>query len=228
MFPHQFSCDIAPVLRQSGISAAFLAVYGLRNADNDAAFQLLKEQVEQRRLGEISRESLKSDAMLAGFRRLHEVIGVSNKRNIAAPESLQDFLLRTGHLPHINLLVDIYNLISAQTSLSLGAHDLRKITGGVHLRITDGSEHFIPLGADEAKVVRAGEYAYIDDAGDILCRLEVRQAEKTKITMDTTDAFFIVQGNAATTADYIRAATRQLIELLLRFCGGREEVLLMP
>lgn len=217
--------QVASEVRALGVVARFFALYGLRNAATHAEFQLLTTQSEQRLLAEFTPERIKTDPILAGYRRLHEAVGCSNKRNIAAPESLLLFLLRTGALPQINLIVDIYNLISAQTRLSLGAHDIRQVSGAVQLRLTDGSERFLPLGAEEPKLVRAGEYAYIDDARDILCRLEVRQAEKSKITLETTDAFFIVQGNAATNDAYLDAATSELIALLQRFCGGTVELL---
>lgn len=51
-----------------------------------------------------------SDPVLTGFKRMHEAIGHSNRETVAAPEVLLNMLLRTGNLPQINLLVDIYNL----------------------------------------------------------------------------------------------------------------------
>jgi DNA/RNA-binding domain of Phe-tRNA-synthetase-like protein len=106
-------------------------------------------------------------------------------------------LLKHGQLPRINLLVDIYNLVSVKTHLSLGAHDRQKLGGDVHLKLTTGTERFWPIGTNELYPVKPGKYAYVDDDNDIICRLEVRQVEKTKVLPDTTACFFIVQGNPA-------------------------------
>lgn len=144
---------------------------------------------------------------------------------MAAPESLLKFLLRTGTLPKVNVLVDIYNLVSVETRLALGAHDIARIEGNVRLRLTDSSERFWPLGAPEAKPVPSGECAYVDDSNDILCRLEVRQVEKTKVALDTTEVFYIVQGNSATSGVHIQASTQRLITLTKRFLGGSERLL---
>ncbi len=106
-----------------------------------------------------------------------------------------NMLLKNGYLPNINLIVDIYNLVSVMTKLALGAHDLDSIKGDVSLRLTNGSETFLPIGYNKNKPISRGEYAYIDDNNDVLCRMEVRQVEKTKVTESTSNCMYIVQGN---------------------------------
>jgi len=216
-------CDIAPEVQRLGATAAFVRLRNVCNRDSDAEFEALKAQVVGEVLANLSPEAIATDPVLLGYRQLHEAVGRSNKKNVASTEALLKLLLETGRFPHVNLLVDCYNLVSLKTRLSLGAHDLAQVTGGIHLRITDGSEHFLPLHGTEAKPVAAGEYAYIDDANDVLCRLEVRQAEKTKITTATTDCIMIAQGNALISQDTLRAATEEMVALAKRFCGGEEE-----
>jgi DNA/RNA-binding domain of Phe-tRNA-synthetase-like protein len=99
------------------------------------------------------------------------------------------------------------------------------VNGSIQLRLTTGGERFHPLGAVEPKAVHEGEYAYVDDSNDILCRLDVRQAEKTKITMDTRECFYIVQGNPNTPSSLVRATAEHLITLTKRYCGGEERML---
>ena len=45
---------------------------------------------------------------------------------------------------------------------------------------------------------------------EVICRLEVRQSEKTKVTSATRDVFLIVQGNAATPPDTVQAGHDRL------------------
>lgn len=215
---------IAEEVRAFGVVGAVFTLRDLRNRATDPAFAALKAQTLDNLRRTLMRESLQADPVLAGFRRLHTALGISNKRNVAAPEALLKLLLETGRFPHINLLVDLYNLYSLRTRLSLGAHDLAHISGNVQLRLTDGSEHFLPMGAGEPRSIAAGEYAYADDR-QVLCRLEVRQCDATKVTLDTTDALVIMQGNAATPPATLHAAMRELIALLQHYCGGEAEVL---
>ncbi len=108
--------------------------------------------------------------------------------------------------------------------MSLGAHDVKKIDGNVTLRLTDGGERFVPLGKDEPEPIAAGDYCYVDDSGDVLCRLEYRQADKTKVMLSSDTCFYIVQGNENTPDDYTMNAAEHLIDLTKRYCGGKERI----
>lgn len=228
MIRNNISFDVSSEVLALGIRCACFVVSGLHNKEYDSVFETEKNESIEHILDGFLPEHLQQDPVLAGFRELHTAIGTSNRKCISASETLLKGLLRTGTLPRVNLLVDIYNLISAKTRLSLGAHDTTGITGGVHLRITNGTESFHPLGDIQAKQAKPGEYAYIDDNNDVLCRLEVRQVEKTRITTDTTQAFFIIQGNSATSPEYITSTVQQLIDSIKWYCGGRESMLYLP
>lgn len=162
----------------------------------------------------------KEDAILQGFRDLHTKVGRSNRDYIASPEVLLKNLLERNRFPRINAVVDMYNIISLKTQLGLGAHDIEKVQGNITLRLTDGTEHFLPLGKTEEEKVFPGEYAYCDDGNNILCRLEVLQIEPTKITENAQDIFFIIQGNANTTNAYVKQAAEELCQTITRFLGG--------
>ena len=221
----QFQFDISDAARSLGIKAICFVIEGVRNQQTHPEFEAFRSQTLAETAKDLSPEVFETDPILIGFRDLHDAIRRSNRKNVASPESLLKLVLKTGGLPQVNLLVDIYNLMSVKTRLSLGAHDLTAINGNVHLRLTDGSETFWPMGSEKPKVVSPDEYAYIDDGGDVLCRLEVRQCDKTKITLDTTAGFFIVQGNANTPDDYLHEATNELLSLIKQFCGGEGRML---
>ena len=91
--------------------------------------------------------------------------------------------------------------------------------------LTDGSEKFLPLGSSEYKDIGPGEYSYIDDSNEIICRLEVRQVEKTKIKLSTKNCFYIIQGNEYTDRNYIKGAVDELISLTSKYCGGKQKIL---
>ncbi len=208
-----------------GLNVACFIVEGINNKESTPEFESYLEQETNGLLRDLTSEKIKNDPILQGFRLLHQRADVSNRKNISAAENLLKMLLKHGQLPRINLLVDIYNLVSVKTRLSLGAHDLQKLGGDVHLKLTTGTERFWPIGTNELSPVKPGEYAYVDDDNDIICRLEVRQVEKTKVLPDTTACFFIVQGNPATSPACLQAACAELIELITRFCGGQERML---
>lgn len=225
---HNLTFDVSDDVLNLGLKVACLVMEGVQNTEHQPNFDVYLEQQTNQILEEITREDLKNDPVLQGFRLLHERIGCSNRKNIAASENLMKFLIKAGHLPRVNLLVDIYNLVSIKSHLALGAHDINYISGNVHLKMTAGNEGFRPIGNPGPEPVKPGEYAYIDDNNDVICRLEVRQVEKTKVTLDTKDCFYIIQGNPATSPKDLKAAAENLVELTKRFCGGQEHILYKP
>jgi DNA/RNA-binding domain of Phe-tRNA-synthetase-like protein len=212
-----------------GVTGVYFAMGDLENREYDPTFDdLCREVVDQFLDRDSADRDPTSDPVLAGFRDLHTAVGRSNRQNVASPENLLRIIQRSGRLPRVNLLVDIYNLVSVRTRLALGAHDIARVSGNIRLALTDGTERFVPLGSAEAKPVHAGEYGYIDDAGDVICRMEVRQVEKTKVELTTTECFYIVQGNSATNAEYVWAAAHELITLTKEYCRGNERILYGP
>ena len=189
---------LAPEVASLGLVGDYYNIFGLKNVLKNDEFEKLKAKTLGGLKEKYTAETQTNDPVLAGFRELHTKVGRSNKRFVSSPENLVGMFLRNGTIPSINLVVDIYNLVSLESRLALGAHDISKIDGNITLKITNGTEKFLPLGKTESEIVPSGEYSYVDDSNEVICRLEYRQVEKTKVTLDTRDCFFIIQGNAAT------------------------------
>ncbi len=206
-----------------GVRVATLRIEGVTNKKSSVEFEAFCRQEVAAIIHDLTSEKIANSPILQGFKRLHDKVKASAQN--AASENLLEILLRTKKLPQINLLVDIYNLVSCKTLLALGAHDVSRIQGNVTLRLAKGDELFVPLGSKEREAVPAGEYCYIDDSNEVICRMEVRQVEKTKVTPLTTDCFYIVQGNQATSPEYIKKACDELMALTQRFCGGSPKIL---
>ena len=213
--------DVSQDVLNLGVRVKVIAIAGLNNKDTAPAFEQIKDQAVNHILAQLSAVPIADDPILRGFREIHSAISFSNRNFPAASESLLEYIRKNRTLPHINLLVDIYNLVSVQTRLSLGAHDLAHVSGDIHLRMTTGTEKFIPLGSAEPKPVRTGGYAYIDDDNEVICFMEVKQVEKTKATLATRECFYIIQGNKQTDESTVQAAVDQLVDLTTRFCGGQ-------
>lgn len=222
---NQLYFEFSETTKALGIVGCYFVMRGMKNSATNEEFQKLAQAELDEIRSSLTELAIQSDGVLAGFRLLHQKVNCSNRKHVASPENLLGMLLRNGRLPTINLIVDIYNLVSCQTRLALGAHATDKVEGGVELRLTKGDELFVPLGSDKPKPVGRGEYAYVDRSNEIICRLEVRQVEKTKVTLDTTSCFYIVQGNSNTPPMLVRMATERLIELTQRFCGGTVDML---
>jgi DNA/RNA-binding domain of Phe-tRNA-synthetase-like protein len=208
-----------------GVKIITARVSGIKNIKNTPELDLYINSELEKIKAKWEGESFKENPILLGFRELHAKVGRSNRDYPSSPEVLIRMLLEKGRYPRINCVVDIYNLFSLKTQLALGAHDINFINGNVTLRLTKGDEKFQPLGSSENVKVLPGEYSYIDDENNIICRLEVLQVEPTKITLGSQDIFLIIQGNSKTTKSYIKDTTDELLEVLIRFCGGKATLL---
>lgn len=208
-----------------GVKGIMSKISNIKNSKNSPEFdKYLENELENIKQQWVGKD-YKIDSVLQGFRTLHEKVKRSNRKYPASPEELVRLFIETGRFPRINLLVDIYNLVSLKTRLALGAHDIDKVIGNITLRLTNGTEKFLPLGSKELIAVPAGEYSYIDDGNNIICRMEVLQVEPTKITKETTDVFLIVQGNSNTDQTYIKSGVNEVLNLINKCCGGSSTLL---
>ena len=210
---------------ESGVKIIFPTVENIDNTGESPEWNAYRE----RRLGELYEQysglDVHSDPILEGFNILHDNVGVKRRKNIPASENLIKLLLKNHGMFYINKAVDIYNLISLETKLALGAHNTDRVSGDVSLRFTDGSEKYIPLGQEEPVPVAPHEYCYCDDDNEVLCRLEIRQVHKTRVDESTRNIFYIVQGNEATPDSLLTETAERIIEQTVKYCGGNGRII---
>lgn len=212
-------------IHKLNIVVNFIVFKNIRNKKSDQSFNSYQQHVLSDVNSRLSKEMLKQDPVLEGYRDLRTKLGISRSKYICSSEALIKFLLKKETLPQVNLLVDIYNLLSVKTHVSIGAHELEMIEHHLDFRFTNGDEKFIPMGCDEPIEIKKGEYAYIDGSNEVLCRLDHRQCHKTRTSESTQSCLLIVQGNPNTTTEKINSVTEELVILVKEFCGGSAEII---
>lgn len=165
---------------------------------------------------------------VAPFQELLRRVGVNPRREQPSVERLLLYALKRGDLPAVNSLVDAYNLVSVRSCCSLGAHDLDRIALPVTLRLLTGQESFTPLGGEAAVPVAAGEYGYVDAQNRVLCRLDILQAEFSKVTPQTTQVLLIIEGTATHATEQLRQTCADVIDRVIHHCSGTAEVVAFP
>lgn len=204
----------------SGVKILFATVNGINNHGVNESWLEYRENRIAELYNEYKDIEISSDPILEGFNILHDNVGVKRRKNIPASENLIKLLKKRGDMFYINRAVDIYNIISLESKLALGAHDMDKTDGNVTLRFTNGTEKFIPLGQSEPVPVSPHEYCYCDDSNEVLCRLEIRQVNKTAVNEDSQNIFYIIQGNAATPDELLKMTAEKIIDTTVKYCGG--------
>lgn len=209
----------------AGVKILFAAIYKIDNHGENPEWAAYREKRLEELYEAYADLDVHEDPILEGFNLLHDKTGVKRRKNIPASENLIKLLKKNHGMFYINQAVDIYNLISLESKLALGAHNIDRTEGSVTLRFTNGTERFLPIGQTEPVPVAAHEYCYCDDANEVLCRLEIRQVEKTKVDETAQNVFYIVQGNEATPDQLLRDTAQRILDLTTHYCGGTGEII---
>jgi len=210
----------------SSVKILFCVMEGIDNTRVSEEWNACRNQKIQELYEQYKDMDVHADPILEGFNILHDKTGVKRRKNIPASENLIKLLVKHQGMSYINLAVDIYNLISLESRLALGAHNMDKVDGNVTLRFTDGTERFVPIGQSEPLPVKPHEYCYCDDANEVLCRLEIRQVEKTKVDEAAKNVFYIVQGNEAASESLLKETAQKIIDTTAKYCGGSGRIVI--
>jgi DNA/RNA-binding domain of Phe-tRNA-synthetase-like protein len=163
---------------------------------------------------------------IAPWRHAYQTFGVKPSKYRSSIESLLR-AARAQRIRGVNPLVDLYNIVSLTHLLPCGGEDLAAVRGDIRLGLAAGGEDFVPLGAQEAEPPRAGEVIYRDDAG-VICRCwNWREADRTKLTPATTDAFLCIEALPPNGEPQLRAACVELAALAHTQLGASTTVELL-
>ncbi|MGO3733037.1 MAG: B3/B4 domain-containing protein [Vagococcus sp.] len=183
----------------------------------DAAAELTPAFLEEldlqvKRAESMDLDILRENTIVNGYRELVQSVNRSLKKYPPAAEALIKTIQRKGAMPKINSIVDIYNLETVRSYLSIGAHDLTKIDFPLEFTVSKKEDIFYPIMSNEKKVADY-DFVYRDQKG-ILAYLGCRDSENYKINEDTTDILFVIQGNAYTTTEYRLDALQRILDQL--------------
>ena len=206
-------CTVTEQVSALGVNVIFLSI---SNIDDSFFTNSLKNEIEhyyKTFTDSCSFEEIANESSIKGYQLLHEKVGAADKSLVASPESLMKILFKHKTLRSINPIVDAYNYIAIKNRVSIGAHDMEQIEGNVDLRLSEGDECFIPLGKNKPQPINAGEYCYIDDANEVICRLDCRQCDKTKTSANTKSCLFIIQGNEFIPSTLLNSTADELLDI---------------
>ncbi len=156
---------------------------------------------------------------IAPWREAYRAFGIKPAKQRSSIENLLRSAV-AGNVRSINPLVDLYNAVSLRHLLPCGGEDLRAIAGAIRLTRAAGGEQFVPLGSAEPQPPQPGEVIYRDDTG-VICRAwNWREAERTKLTEATTDAFLCIEALPPTDEAALRVACDELAALMTDHLSG--------
>ena len=131
--------------------------------------------------------------VIQGYTDMLQSVGRSTKKYMPTVPAL------IRNIPHINSVIDIYNVESLRSLLAIGGHDLGKVDEPIEFAVSKKEDVFLPILSTEKHVAKT-DYMYRDLKG-IMAWLDVRDGENYKFDDGTKNAIFIIQGNANTSVE---------------------------
>lgn len=134
--------------------------------------------------------------------------------------SLENLLKRVLHGNPVGSIlpsVDITNAISLKYAFPIGAEDVEKIDGDLHLGVMNGDEKFIPIGSEEDEPPYEGEIAYRDNYGAVCRCLNWRDGIRTEITDDTNYEFIVMECVEPDRLEELKKALDDLANLMCSY-----------
>jgi DNA/RNA-binding domain of Phe-tRNA-synthetase-like protein len=166
---------------------------------------------------EFSRPSWANDH-LAAWREAYKAFGSKPQRTPSSAEALWRRIERDGAISAINAVVDLYNAISLRYAVPVGGEDLARYQGAPRLLRAKGDEVFEATrdGQPIDEIVDRGEVIWRDDLGVTCRRWNWRQTARTRITLSSTEMWFIIERLEPMPIEALQAAGGELTAGLRR------------
>ena len=149
------------------------------------------------------------------------------KTKKGARSSIEALLKRVhngNHLGTINPLVDIYNCISLRYALPCGGEDIDTFASDIRLTKAIGNENFVTLGTDKSEPPYEGEIIYKDNEGAICRCWNWREAVRTMLTENTTNAFLCIELTDESRLIEFQDALKELAKTVQDNLGGTSKI----
>ncbi|PYE55451.1 B3/B4 domain-containing protein [Deinococcus yavapaiensis] len=202
--------------------ALVLTARDLTNGPSDARSDALLREAEEHVRRIFTSLALPEHPHIAAWREAYRAFGVKPQRTLNSAEALISRVLKGGELPRVNRLVDAYNAASVRFVVPCGGEDLDRVVGRVTLKFASGAEPFDSTkdGAPFVDRPAQGEVVWADERG-VTCRAwNWRQGTRTRLTEETTRAYFLFDALAPMTREESGAAGDALEEMLHALSSG--------
>lgn len=218
--PLQISPAVAE--RFPGYRGLVLVATGLTNGPSTERSVALLREAEVHARQQFAATPPAQHPHLMAWQDAFRAFGMKPKKTLNSAEALISRVVKGGELPAINRLTDAYNAVSVRFVVPCGGEDLDHVVGPVTLKVADGTEPF-ETNKDGQPVVDhpvPGEVVWADEAG-VTCRAwNWRQGTRTRLSDDTTRAYFLFDALTPMTAEALDRAGDELERLLAELAPG--------
>ena len=164
-------------------------------------------------------KKVKEEPNILPYREAFRALGINPNKYLCSIEALFTRIAKGKGMPHINPVVDLGNAVSLKYTLPMGAHDLGGSSEDICIRLAQPGDTFLPFGGEAEETPDSGEVVYAVGHQVRTRRWTWRQSEHGKITPESTDIFFPIDGFTDFNREQVLAARDELQALVKRIFG---------
>ena len=191
----------------------------VKNTKSNSELEKFKETILKDAREKYNLESLKDVPVFRAYRDFFWKIGIDPTKNRPAAEALIRRILAGKLIPHINTLVDAYNLASIKSEVALAAFDENKLRCELTMRSALKEESFLGIGMDKPADLD-GREVVISDSNRLVAMYPHRDADFSKVTEETENILIIICGVPGIPTETLQQTAKIASEYIARFCSG--------
>ena len=208
--------EVYPELFQALPQVCFgvVAVKGVDNTKEAPKIETLLAENIQKCEEKYTSKKVKEQPEILPYREAFRTLGINPNKFMCSIEALLTRIAKGKGFPHINAVVDLGNAVSIQYDLPIGAHDMDTVPEALTVRAAREGDHFTPFGSDETETPQPGEMVYVSGQEVRTRRWTWRQSEIGKITENTQNLLFPIDGFTDINKETVLEARETLAQLL--------------
>lgn len=186
---------------------------GINNEENKRITELLKSSIELTET-KFQDRKVKELQEIVYYRDSFVKLGINPNKFMSSIEAIITRVAKKKGFPSINPIVDLGNAVSIKYLVPLGAHDIEASEDDICIRFSNNGDKFIPFGVNEEEYLEDGELIY-SVGNEVRTRRWIwRQSEQGKITKESKNIFFPIDGFKDKNYNSVISARDELAELL--------------
>ena len=213
--------QVAPEIFEKMPNACFgvVVVRGIDNQKSYPAIADFYQKTQKELFDKLAGRKAKEYPAIIPYREAFQKLEINPNKFPPSIEALSSRIEKGKWIPPINPIVDLGNGISLKYGIPLGAHDLDSTTAPLEIRLSHPDDQFVPFGATEPETIDYGEILYVSGHQVKTRRWIWRQSEFGKITNQSQNIFFPLDGFEDINGNETKEARDELASLLKHHFG---------
>jgi DNA/RNA-binding domain of Phe-tRNA-synthetase-like protein len=209
----KFSVSKEVFQKMDNVCFGIVVAKGINNEENKKIIELLKNSIELTET-KFQDRKVKEVEEIVYYRDSFVKLGINPNKFMSSIEAIITRVAKKKGFPSINPIVDLGNAVSIKYLVPLGAHDIEASEDDICIRFSKKGDKFIPFGGDEEEYLEDGELIY-SIGNEVRTRRWIwRQSEQGKITKESKNIFFPIDGFKDKNYNSVINARDELAELL--------------